>query len=199
MDPAGRVSHGSGLDARHLEDVLEQSRQTLDLGQHEVGLLIALDVRQPRRVQIVGRDPDRRQRCAEIVRQRRQQRRLELGAALGELRLPPLLEEMDALDGNGDDAAERVERAGLDRPASDGEDANRSRAQSQRHQLNQMRGIAPHQLTSGSRTAARSTSIAPSASLKARPSASSVSRCRSSRTPASYRSKSTPAGRQIDT
>lgn len=62
MHPAKLVRHGSRLDAGPLEDVLEQSGQTIDLARDEGGLFAALARRQPRRVQVVGRDPDRRER-----------------------------------------------------------------------------------------------------------------------------------------
>ena len=149
IDPLARVDDGSCLDARHLENVLEQPRETLDLGHHEVGLFVALDIGQPRRVQIAGGHPDRRQRRAEVVCERGQQGRLELGAALGQFRLPALLEKVDALDRDGHHAAEGVERVGLDRPAGGRQNSERACPQPKRDQSDRMRRIAPHHLTSG--------------------------------------------------
>ena len=40
----------AGVDARHLEDVLEQPGQTLDLGQNQVALLDAVRRRRARRL-----------------------------------------------------------------------------------------------------------------------------------------------------
>ena len=70
------------------------------------------------------RDANGGERRPQIVAQRRQQRRLQLLALPGQLPRLALLEELRALDRDRDHAAERVERAGLDRPPGRGEQAD---------------------------------------------------------------------------
>ena len=95
--PLGR--DGARVDASHLENDVEQALQPLHFGEDDVRLLAALRYGEPRRVQIAGGDANGRQRRSQIVRQRRQQRRFQFGAALREFGLLPLLHELCTLNG----------------------------------------------------------------------------------------------------
>ena len=68
--------------------------------------------------------------------ERREQRRLQFFALAGKLRAFPFFEKLRPLDRNGDDAAKRIERAGLDRAARRRKDADRFRADPQRDEPN---------------------------------------------------------------
>ena len=70
-----------------------------------------------RRLDVARRDTNGRERRAQIVSQRREQRRLQLLALARQLGRLALFEKLRALDGDRHDAAERVERA---RPRSAG-------------------------------------------------------------------------------
>ena len=90
-----RGRHGASIDLRHLEDVLKQPRQPVQAAQRDVHLTGALLVGQSRRRgdEIADGDLDRRQRRAKVVRQRREQRRLQLDASLRDLDLLALFEQ----------------------------------------------------------------------------------------------------------
>ena len=119
MRPPRFGGDGAGIDARHLEDILEQPGQALDLGQDQIALFPAVLGRQRRRLEFAGGDADRGERRPQIVSERGEQRGLQLLALPRQLARLALLEKLRALDRDRDDAAERVERAGLDgRPAA---------------------------------------------------------------------------------
>jgi hypothetical protein len=82
--------HGRRLDARHVDDVLEEPRQPVQLRAHDLHLFLPLRRRQTRRLQISHRDGDRRERRLHVVAERRNERRFRLGAAPADLRLVPL-------------------------------------------------------------------------------------------------------------
>ena len=105
----------AGVDAGHLEDVLEQPRQPLDFRQDQVALLEPFVGGQRRRLDVARGDADGRERRPQVVPERREQRGLQLLALARQLGRLALLEKLRALDRDRDDAAERVERAGLDR------------------------------------------------------------------------------------
>ena len=93
------------------------------------------------RLDIARGDADRGQRRPQVVAERRQQRGLQLLALPRQLAGLALLEKLRAFDGDRDDAGQRIERAGLDRTAGRGEQADRLRADSQRHEPD---GLAVH-------------------------------------------------------
>ena len=134
MRPSRLGGDRAGIDPRHLEDVLEQPRQPFDFGQNQVALLQPLVGGQRRRLDVGRGDANRRERRAQIVAERRQQRRLQLLALPRQLARLALLEKLRALDRDRHDAAERVERAGFDRPAGGREQADRLGADPQRHE-----------------------------------------------------------------
>ncbi len=112
-------------------DVLEQPGQPLDLRQDELALSGAVLGREPGRHDVARGDADGGQRRSKIVSERRQQRGLELLALARQLARLALFEKLRAFDGDGHDARERVERAGLDRPAGGGQHPDRLRADAQ--------------------------------------------------------------------
>ena len=63
---------------------------------------------------VLDRDADRRQRGLQVVAQRRQQRRREIGLLADELGGVALAEELRSLDRNRDDAAQRIEGAEIE-------------------------------------------------------------------------------------
>ena len=66
------VGDRAGVDACHLEDVIEKPRQPFDLRQHQIALVATIGVGEPRRLQVAGGDANRGERRAQIVRERRQ-------------------------------------------------------------------------------------------------------------------------------
>ena len=119
IDPAEVRADRTGIDARHLQDVLEQAIQAFDFRHDQRALLAPLLVVRPRRLEIRRGHANGRQRRPEIVGDRREQRGLELLAAPRQLRRLPLLEKLRALDRNRRHAPERVERPGFDGPSGD--------------------------------------------------------------------------------
>ena len=110
-----RVSCGdrAGVDARHLEDVLEQARQPVDLGEDQVALLAPLLLVGPRGLEVARRDPDRGQRRPQIVAERGEQRRLQRLALAREIGRLALVEELRPLDRDRGEAGDGVERRRL--------------------------------------------------------------------------------------
>ena len=117
MRPEDSAAIVPGIDARHLEDVLKQPRQALDFRKNHVALFQPILRRQLRSLEIARRDADGRQRRAEVVAERRKQGGFQLFALTGELRALAFLQKLRPFDRNRHDAAKRVERARLDRPA----------------------------------------------------------------------------------
>ena len=103
------------IDARHFQDVLEQTIQSLDFRQNQVALLAAIGIVQPRRLKIAGRDADGGQRRSQIVTERCEQRRLELLALPRQFSRLALFEKLRALHGDGRHPGQRIERRRLDR------------------------------------------------------------------------------------
>ena len=89
-------------------------------------LLAPLVLRQDRGVEIADRRADRRQRRAQIVAERGEERRRQLGPLPRQLGAAPLLEELRALERDRDDAGDGVARAGLERPPARREQADRA-------------------------------------------------------------------------
>ena len=103
------------LDAGQVEDFLEQPRKVIDLRDGERGLLAA-DIGGQRGVSGVGDGhADGGERCPEVVTERAEQGRREVGALTGELRRTPFLQEARASRCDGDDARDRIGGPGLDR------------------------------------------------------------------------------------
>ena len=86
MGPSRVLGDGARVDAGHIEDVLEQPRQSRRLGQDQVALLQTLGVGQLGPLEVARRDADGRQRRPQVVAERRQQRRLQLLALAGRAR-----------------------------------------------------------------------------------------------------------------
>jgi hypothetical protein len=94
MGPARFGLHGPFVDADHFEHVIEESRQPLHFGHHEVGLLLSIGLGEPRPSQVSGSDPDCGERRTQVVANRREQRRLQLLALAAQLGFPALFEQL---------------------------------------------------------------------------------------------------------
>ena len=136
MRPPRFGGNPAGIDPRHFQQILEQPRQALDLGQYQIALLQTFVARQVGRFHVARRYPDRRERRPEVVTERGEQRRLELFALPRQLASLPLFEKFSTFNGDRDHAGECVERAWLHGPAGGGEDADRLRPDPQGHQSN---------------------------------------------------------------
>ena len=99
-DPLPVDADRGRVDARHVEDVLEQARQPVELGACAARACSRRSSAGRLAAQVLDGDPDRRQRRAQIVAQRRQQRRREIGLLPHELGRVALREELRALDRN---------------------------------------------------------------------------------------------------
>jgi hypothetical protein len=101
----------AGLQARHVEQVVDEARQALglagDVG-HQLAVLLG---RQRGRVECARGGEDRRQRRAQVVRDRAQQRRLEVVGAAQGARLDDLAQQRVALDRGAEDGLERGHHA----------------------------------------------------------------------------------------
>ena len=106
--------------------------QPLHFGQDQIALLAPVGVRQPRGLQVARRDADGRQRRAQVVGERRQQRRFQLFVAARNLRRLAFLEELRALDGDRREARDGVERPRLDRAAGGRQEADGFGAEAER-------------------------------------------------------------------
>src|SRR5262249_23623361 len=132
--PLALRADAARFDAGHVQDLLEQPVQSLELAHGEPGLLLALWLRQ-RRVQDVAQGhADSRERSAEIVTERTEQCRRQLGTLARELCLTALLEELRALDRDCRDAGDGVERAGLEIASADCQETTRLHTESNRHE-----------------------------------------------------------------
>ena len=120
--------HRAGVDPRHLEDVLEQARQPLGFCEDQIALLAPLARRQAPAPEVAGGDANRRQRRAQVVRQRGEERRLQLLARAGQLAAFRSSRSCARSMAMRNDAGQRVERAGLDRPPGRRQQADRLRA-----------------------------------------------------------------------
>jgi hypothetical protein len=146
--PSRLAGHGAGVDPRHLEDVLKQPVETFHFGLDQLALVEAVGVAQRSGLQIGRRHADRRERRAQVVAQRRQQRRLQLLAPASQLTGFAFLQELRALDGNGHDAGEGVERACLHWPARRRQQSDGSGAHPERHQSHRST-VDLHRLVAG--------------------------------------------------
>jgi len=127
MCPPRLGGNRPGVDARHLEDVLEQARQPLDFRPDHLALLEPLLTGQFGLTEIARCHPNRGQRRPQIVAQRRQQGRLELLALARQLAGLALLQQLGALESDGHYPRQRIQRPRLDGPTRGGEHANRLR------------------------------------------------------------------------
>ncbi len=134
MRPPGFGGNRAGVDASHVEDVLEQAGQAFGFRQDQVALLEPFVGCQRGRLDVARGDADGRERRAQVMPQRSQQRGLELLALARQLGCLALLEKRRALDGDGDHAAKRVQRAGLDRAAGRGKQADGPCSDAQRYE-----------------------------------------------------------------
>ena len=101
------------VDARHVEDVLEQARQPVELGDGRAGLRATLVGRQVA-AQVLDGHPDDGQRCPEVVAQRRQQRRRQIRLLPDEVGRVTFRQELGPFDRDGDDARDGVEGADIE-------------------------------------------------------------------------------------
>ena len=99
----------------------------------DVGLRLRARRRQVA-AQVLDGDADRRQRRPQIVAERGQQRRREVGLLPHELGGIALAEELRAFDGDRDDAADRVERADVERRRPAASSPTALRAVPERHE-----------------------------------------------------------------
>ena len=83
---------------------------------------------------VLERDLDRRERRAQIVADRREERRRQLRALVRGVGGLPLREHGFALQRDGDDAGDGFGRAGFERARPDAHQADRTRAKANRHQ-----------------------------------------------------------------
>ena len=104
----------------------------IELGDRHVGLRPALVGRQVA-AEVLDGDTDRGERRLEIVAQRRQQRGGQIGLLPDQFRGVALDQELRALDGDGDDAGERVQGAEVQGGGDRGEQADRLDAMAKRH------------------------------------------------------------------
>ena len=104
---------GCCVDARHIEDVLEQAGEAMQLHAGGARLFTPL-LGWQLTTQVFDGRLDRRQRCAQIVAQRREERRREVGLLPNQVRRIPLGQELRALDRDRHDAGKRVERADVE-------------------------------------------------------------------------------------
>ena len=109
-DPLLVHSDGGRVDARHVEDVLEQPREAVQFDAGRARLFPAFVGRQLA-AEVFDRGLDRRQRRAQIVAQRGEQRRGEIGFLPYQLRRVALGQKLRALDRDRDDTGQGVERA----------------------------------------------------------------------------------------
>ncbi len=128
-----RVDRG-GIDARHVEDVLEQARQAIELLQCQLRLSAPLLGRQAHVLKIRHRHTDRRHGRAQVVAEGGEERRRQVGALAQRLCLLALGKEMRALDRDRHDPAKRVERTEIERRGLGRQNAHGFRAESQRHE-----------------------------------------------------------------
>ena len=87
-------AHRSGIDPRHVENRVEQARQTVDLPGRDPCLIAALFRREFGRVEIADGGTDCGQRRPQVVTERRQQRGRQLGALARQLGFGALVEEV---------------------------------------------------------------------------------------------------------
>ena len=131
VDPLALDADRLGVDARHVENVLEQARQPIELGDRCARLRAPL-LRRQVAAQVLHRDSDRGQRRSQVVTERRQQRAGQIGLLPYERRGVALGQELRPLDGNGDDAGDGVEGADVERRRRCREQPDRLRAMPQR-------------------------------------------------------------------
>ena len=113
-DPLPFDADRLGVDARHVEDVLEQARQPLELGHGRTCLCATLVLgSSPRRFSTATRDGG--QRRTKIMAERREQRGGQVRLLTDERRGVALAQELGSFDRNGDDAGDGVECADIER------------------------------------------------------------------------------------
>ena len=88
----------AGVDARHLQNVLEQARQPIDFGEDQLALLAPLLLVRPRRLQVARGDADGGQRRSQVVAERGEERGFQLLALPRQFGALALVEELRALD-----------------------------------------------------------------------------------------------------
>ena len=140
-NPSGIVRHRPRVDARHLQNVLKETREPIDFGDDQLALFAALLFIRPRRLQVIGGDANGRQWRAQVMAERRQERGLQLFALTRELGALPLVEKLHSLDRDRGQPGERVERAGFHRSACGGEQTDRLRPEPERHDADVVPGL----------------------------------------------------------
>ena len=87
--------------ARHVHDVLKQAVEPIELGPHDLGLLLPFNGRQRRCIQIVRGNGDGGERCLQRMTEGFQQGRLQRGAAAKDLRFPDLRRQVARENAHG--------------------------------------------------------------------------------------------------
>ena len=102
------------IDARHVEDVLKQASEAVEL--HDGGVCLHMPIiRGQIASQILHGDSYRRQWCSQIMAERREQRARQVRLLPHKRGGVTFRQELRPLDGNGDDAGDGVERADVER------------------------------------------------------------------------------------
>ena len=140
-DPLPLDQNRGGIHSRHVQDVLEETRQAAELRRREVGLRFAFVSRQLA-AKVLDGDAGRRQRRLEVVAQGRQKRRCKIRLLPNALRGVAFAEKLRALDGNRDDAAKRIQRAEIEIRRARREQAHGLHTVAQRHDFHAGLGVA---------------------------------------------------------
>ena len=120
------------VDLRHVDDILEEPRQSLDFLLNDRDLLRPLLGGQLWRRHIGRGDPDGRQGRSQVVADRRKERAPQVRGSLHDFRLAPLIEQREAFDGDCGHAGDRIARPGIGRRALNHQQAEDLRASTDR-------------------------------------------------------------------
>jgi len=123
VDPVAIDGDSCGINAGHVEDVLEQARQAIELGDRRVGLHDTFRCRHLP-TQILDRHLDRGQWCSQIVTQRGEQRGREIRLLFDELGGVSFLKELGSLDRNRHHTGDGIKRADVDQRRDRGQQAD---------------------------------------------------------------------------
>ena len=110
-----------GVNPRHLQNVSKQPGEAIGSSQRDIRLAGSLNVGEFGRAEVVDRQLDGGERCVEIVRDGRQQHRLQLDAPLSQLGLR-------AVRRAGESARSRWRRGWPARPACEVQSSGRQRS-----------------------------------------------------------------------
>ena len=120
------------VDACHVQNVLEQSRQPIQFDERGTGLFLAL-LRLEVPSQVLDGDPNRRDRRLQVVAERREECGRQVGLLPHEVGGLTFAEKLCPLDGDGDHAGDGVQGAEIDGRRHRREQSDGFRAVTQRH------------------------------------------------------------------